>query len=76
MKISEKTRVAIGWALIAYVALHIALNLNSAEIFFLFAWIKMPVAFIILVSAVMGAGALYAFQFLHDKRKKPDGKDI
>lgn len=74
MKMSEKLRMGIGYALIVYILLHIVLNMDTVEVFFLFARIKIPTAFLVLSAAAMGAGALFAFQFLKEKKKKDEPK--
>ena len=73
MKLSTKGRQIIGWVLIGYMVLHIVLNLGEKpEVFFLFAYIKMPVAFLVIAAAAMGAGAMLAFRFM--KAKKDEEK--
>jgi uncharacterized integral membrane protein len=66
-----KIRQIVGWTLIVLLVLWIALNFNSVDVHFLIGSFRMPVAFVILMSAAAGAGAVYAFQYLR-KFKKGD----
>lgn len=69
MKITEKIRTVIGWSLIGALATFIAFNPDKIEVNFIFAQVKMPIAFVVLFSAAAGAGSILAFQFL--KKRKP-----
>ena len=65
-----KVRKIVGWSLVGLLALFILLNLESVPInFFFVVRSHMPVAVVIFLSAAMGAGAVYAFQFLRTYRK-------
>ena len=77
MTLPYKARMIIGWSLIAYLVLHIILNLDPVKVFFLFANFQMPVAFVIVFSAAVGAGAVFVFQFMRAKKeeKKEDEEE-
>jgi len=68
-----KARLILGWTLVGIVALWFLLNLRSADVHILIGTVSMPIAFVILFSAALGAGAVFAFQFMKKFRKDPDG---
>jgi uncharacterized integral membrane protein len=58
----------LGWAIIAVTAVFVALNLAKADVWFFGIRAQMPVAFVVIASAFLGALATYAFTSLK-KRK-------
>ena len=67
----SKIRLIAGCALLALLVLFIVLNLETADIHFLVGRIQMPLAFAILFSAALGAGAALAFPYLRAFRRQP-----
>ncbi len=71
-----KTRQIIAWVLIGLFALFIGFNLKVAEIHFLLFKIEMPIAFVLLLSAAVGAGVTFAFRYIRRKQgEKEEGKE-
>ena len=68
---ATKIRQIVGWSLIGILLLWIALNFKSVPVHLLIGEVSMPVAFVIMLSAAAGAGAVFAFQYLR-KFKKSD----
>lgn len=66
-----KVRLVVGCVLLALLVLFIVLNLERANVNFIFGGARMPVAFVILFSAGLGAGATLAFRFLKSVRRPP-----
>ncbi len=66
-----KIQLIVGCVLMAVLALFIVLNLDRARIHFLVGYVEMPLAFAILFSAALGAGAALAFRFLRAFRRRP-----
>lgn len=69
MEVTPKFRLVVGCALVAVLALFIVLNLERSRVNFIFGTAQMPVAFVILFSAGLGAGATLAFRFLKSVRR-------
>ena len=69
---AAKLRQIIGWSLIGLLLLWIALNFRSATVHLLIGEVSMPVAFVIILSAAAGAGAVFAFQYLKKYKKSDD----
>jgi uncharacterized integral membrane protein len=67
-----KIQQIVGWTLIVLLVLWIALNFNAVDVHFLIGSFRMPVAFVILLSAGAGAGAVYAFQYIRKFKKGGD----
>ena len=68
-------RLWIAVALVCYILIHVILNKDPVDVFFLFMYIRMPAAFLVLTSAAMGAGALYLFQFIRKGKQKQQEED-
>jgi uncharacterized integral membrane protein len=66
-----KLRLVVGWVLLGVLLLFIVLNLKSVDVQFLIMEVKMPTAFVILLSAGLGAGAVYAFQYFKSAKREP-----
>jgi len=66
----SKARLILGCVLLALLALFIILNLETANIHFLAGRVQMPLAFAILFSAALGAGATLALRFLKAFRRQ------
>jgi uncharacterized integral membrane protein len=66
-----KIRLVVGCALLALLVLFIVLNLERSRVNFIFGTAQMPVAFVILLSAGLGAGAALTFRFLRSVRRPP-----
>ncbi len=73
----QNVRKYIGWSLLALLGLFIVFNLTLADVNLLIMQVKMPVAILIFLSAAMGAGATYAFQFIKGQKRgeEPKGPD-
>jgi uncharacterized integral membrane protein len=71
---SAEHRKIVGWVLLGLLLFFILINLEKVPInFFFVADVKLPVAFVLFLSAAMGAGAVYAFQFI--RKYKKDGAE-
>ena len=68
---AAKIRQAVGWTLVGLLLLWIVLNFRPVDVHFLIFSVNMPVALVIFLSAALGAGAVFAFQFIK-KFKKGD----
>jgi len=60
-------KLVLGWVALAVTALFVLLNLEAVRIWFFGARIELPLAFVMLGAALLGAVATYAFTSL--KRK-------
>ena len=68
----EHRKIA-GWTLLGILLMFILINLEPVEVnFFFILRVKMPVAFILFVSALMGAGALYGIQYYRKHKQDSD----
>jgi len=54
-------RHVLGWLVVAVTALFVAFNLERADVWFFGIRAQMPLAFVVLASAALGALATYAF---------------
>jgi uncharacterized integral membrane protein len=66
---SFRIRQIAGWTLVAILLLWIFLNFGKVEVHFLIFSVWMPVALVIFFSAALGAGAVFAFQFIRKFKK-------
>ncbi|MHC4607932.1 MAG: hypothetical protein ACYTAF_13550 [Planctomycetota bacterium] len=71
---AEQWKRVLGYMLIIYIIIHIVLNLGKAEVFFLISYVKMPIAFVVVISAAMGAAAVYLIQFMRKKKEEDEPK--
>jgi uncharacterized integral membrane protein len=69
---AAKIRQIVGWTLVALLLLWIFLNFRSVEVHFLLFRVDMPIALIIFLSAALGAGAVFAFQYIRKFKKIGD----
>jgi uncharacterized integral membrane protein len=67
----SKFRVYIGWGLVALLVIFIYLNQDSVKIRFFVGTLYMPVAFVIIFSASLGAGAVLAFRYIRKLKGPP-----
>jgi uncharacterized integral membrane protein len=68
----EHKKIA-GWILLGILLFFILINLEPVEVNFFFVLrVKMPVAFVLFVSAAMGAAAVYGIQFYRKHRKEDE----
>jgi uncharacterized integral membrane protein len=58
----------LGWIIVALTALFVVSNLELANVKFLGLRVEMPLAFVVIGSALLGALACYAFTSLKKKR--------
>jgi uncharacterized integral membrane protein len=65
-----KARVLIGWALVVLIVLWVVLNLDPVVVHILIGKVQLPVAFVIIFSALMGAGAVHFLKFLRKRESK------
>lgn len=65
----SKIRAVLGLALLAILILFVFLNLEQANVHFIIGRAQMPVAFVILVSAALGAGAVLALRFIKSVKR-------
>lgn len=69
---AARIRQIVAWTLVGILVLWIVVNFKSVPVHLLiFGEIYMPVAFVIILSAGAGAGAVFALQF-YKKFKKGD----
>lgn len=66
-----KIRQIVGWSLLALIVLWIFLNRLSVEVHFLLFSVNMPIALVIALSAALGAGTVFAFQYLKKIKQEP-----
>ncbi len=57
-----------GWIVIAVTALFVAFNMDRASVRFFGLRVEMPIAFVVIASAFLGAVASYAFTSLKDRK--------
>ena len=60
-------KLVIGWIVIALVACFVLFNLDATRVWFFGVKAEMPIAFVVIASALLGAAASYTFTTL----KKP-----
>lgn len=70
---AAKIRQVVGWTLVALLLLWIFLNFRSVEVHFLLFKVDMPVAMVIFLSSALGAGAVFALQYI--RKFKKGGED-
>lgn len=62
----------LGWAVVAVTTLFVVFNLEPANVWFFGVYARMPLAFVVLAAALLGALATFAFTTLKVSRaKKP-----
>ncbi len=66
---SFRIRQIVGWTLVALIFLWIVMNFRKVEVNFLLFSVDMPVALVIFLSAALGSGAVFAFQFIRKFKK-------
>ena len=66
-----KIRMVVGWTLVGLLVLWGFLNRTPVEVHFLLFPVTMPLAMVIILSAALGAGAVFAFKYIK-KFKKGD----
>ena len=54
----------LGWVVIGVTALFVVMNLQRGSVWFLGIRVEMPIAFVVLASAFLGALATYIFTTL------------
>jgi uncharacterized integral membrane protein len=64
----DKVRPWIGWILISLLVLFIVFNLREAKVHLLLMEVTMPTALLIVLSAALGAGAVFAFSVVRQFR--------
>ena len=64
-----KARKILGWSLVAVLAVFVGFNLDQAQIWFFGVRLQMPIALVVLFSAGLGAGALYALNYIKARPK-------
>lgn len=60
-------RPLVGWLLVALTTLFVVFNLSEAQVWFFGIRAQMPIAFVVIASALMGAMASRAFSSLRKK---------
>ena len=60
-------RPFVGWIVIALTAFFVAFNLDKARVWFFGIKAEMPIAFVVIASAVLGAIASSAFSNLRKR---------
>jgi len=58
----------LGWAVVAVTVVFVLYNLKPAQIQFLGMTAEMPIAFVVLASALLGALATYTFTSLKSRK--------
>ncbi len=58
----------LGWVVVALIAVFVALNLTRAQVWFFGIRAEMPIAFVVLASAFLGALGTYAFTSLKGRK--------
>ena len=58
----------LGWAAVAVTAVFVFFNLDRAQIWFFGIDAQMPIAFVVIASALLGALATYAFMSLKSRK--------
>lgn len=66
-----KLRLLVGWALVALLAIFVFLNRSSTTVHFLIGEVYMPKAFVVIFSALLGAGVVLAFQWWKTGKRPP-----
>jgi uncharacterized integral membrane protein len=63
---------ALGWIAVAVTVLFVVFNLERARVWFLGMRVEMPLAFVVIASAALGALGTYAFTSLKRDNLKRD----
>jgi len=58
----------LGWAVVAVTLVFVLFNLDRAQIWFFGVRAEMPIAFVVIASALLGALATYAFTSLKSRK--------
>ena len=61
-------RTVLAWGVVALIAVFVVLNLDRARVWFFGIRAEMPVAFVVIASAFLGALGTYAFSSLKPKK--------
>jgi uncharacterized integral membrane protein len=62
-------KLVFGWVVIALVAVFVLGNLAAAKVWFFGIRAEMPIAFVVIASAILGAAATYTFTTLKSGKK-------
>jgi uncharacterized integral membrane protein len=62
-------KLVLGWIVIALVAVFVLGNLESSKVWFFGIRAEMPIAFVVIASAILGAAATYTFTTLKSGKK-------
>lgn len=62
-------KLVLGWIVIALVAVFVLGNLESSKVWFFGIHAEMPIAFVVIASAILGAAAAYTFTTLKSGKK-------
>jgi uncharacterized integral membrane protein len=62
-------KLVLGWIVIALVAVFVLGNLEAAKVWFFGVRAEMPIAFVVIASAILGAAAAYTFTSLKSSKK-------
>ena len=65
-----KIRLIAGWALVALLLIFIIVNSRQAEIWFFFGTMNMPIAFVVIFSAGLGAGSVLLLKMIRKQKKE------
>jgi uncharacterized integral membrane protein len=60
----------LGWVSVAVTAIFVSFNLDRASVWCFGVMVEMPLAFVVIVSAVLGALASYAFTSLANRKQR------
>jgi uncharacterized integral membrane protein len=58
----------LGWVVVAVTAIFVVFNLDRARVWFFGVRAEMPIAFVVIASAFLGALATYAFTSLKPRK--------
>ena len=67
-----KIRLIVAWSLVGLLLLWCFLNRTPVEVDFLIFPIRMPLAMVIILSAGLGAGAVFAFKYIKKLKQSGD----
>ena len=70
MNITTRVRQIVGISIAAALLVFIALNFSSITVNILVAKIQMPLGFVVIFSALAGAGVMWLLYFMRGKKKK------
>ena len=60
----------LGWVVVGVTAVFVACNLDTAQVWFFGIHAEMPIAFVVIASAFLGALATYAFTTLKSRKSR------